>query len=132
MARPRAPHRSFRLFLPVLAVLLAALVLAAATLLVDEPSRVRHFAIVNRGDTPITVAVSSSADDGVQLLGTVDPASTHTVHDLSDQGPSWVFSFSSAGVDLGSIRMSRAALAHQGWRFVVPGAVFDQLSRTER
>ena len=90
----------------------------------------RHVAIVNRGETPITVAVSSSTDDGVQLLGTVEPASTHTVHDLFDQGSSWVFSFSSAGVDLGSIRVSRAALADQGWRFVVPAAVLDRLSRT--
>jgi hypothetical protein len=132
MARPRAPHRSFNLFLPVLAVLLTGLALAAATLIVDEPARVRHVAIVNRGDTPITVAVSSSADDGVQLLGTVDPASTHTVHDLVDQGSSWVFSFSSAGVDVGSIRVSRAALARQDWHLVVPAAVFDQLSRTGR
>ncbi len=130
IARPHAPQRSFRRFIPVLAILLAVLVLASATLLVAEPARVRHVAIVNRGETPITVAVSSSTDDGVQLLGTVEPASTHTVHDLFDQGSSWVFSFSSAGVDLGSVRVSRAALADQGWRFVVPAAVLDGLSRT--
>ena len=101
-------------------------------LLVTEPGRVRHVAIVNRGDIPITVAVSSGTDDGVQLLGTVEPASTHTVQDLFDQGSSWRFSFSSAGVDLGSVRASRAALADQGWRFVVPASVLDRLSRTAR
>ena len=81
--------------------------------------------VTSRSSTAAThrsaVTVSSSADDGVQLLGTVEPASTHTVHDLFDQGSTWVFSFSSAGVDLGSIRVSRAALARPGLALRRPG-----------
>ena len=116
------------MLVPVLVIIMSAVVLATATAVVREPTRVRHLDIVNRGDAAIAVTVHPADDDGVQLLGTIEPASTHSLRDLLDQGKTWVFSFSHAGTDLGSTRVARAALARDNWRLVIPDAVFDRMA----
>jgi hypothetical protein len=119
------------MLLPVLAIALSAVVLLTATAFVREPARVRRLTVVNRGDTAITVTVGPADDNGVQLLGTIEPASTHSLRDLPDQGSMWVFSFSYAGVDLGRTRVARAALARDGWRLVIPDVSRTDLSRPD-
>ena len=47
--------------------------------------------------------------------------------DVLDQGDDWIFGFSSGGIDGGSVRVSRAKLAADGWRLVVPEAVVARL-----
>jgi len=128
MVRPHAPQRSLRMLVPVLVIIMSAVVLATATAVVREPTRVRHLDIVNRGDAAIAVTVHPADDDGVQLLGTIEPASSHSLRDLLDQGKTWVFSFSHAGTELGSTRVPREALARDNWRLVIPDAVFDRMA----
>ena len=133
LARPTAPQRSFRSLLQPLAIVATALILAAATFLVDEPARVDQLSVVNRGTAGITVSVGpASGDGGRQLLGTVEADDRQEIDELVDQGEQWRFSFSSADVDLGSVTVPRAQLARDGWTYVIPASVLDQLSRSER
>jgi hypothetical protein len=133
VARPTAPQRSFRSLLQPIAIVATALVLAAATYLVDEPTRVDKLSLVNRGTAGITVSVApASGDGGRQLLGTVEADDRQEIDDLVDQGDQWTFSFSSADVDLGSVTVPRARLARSGWTYVIPASVLEQLGRTER
>jgi hypothetical protein len=133
VARPTAPQRSFRSLLQPLAIVATALALAAATFLVGEPARVDRLTLSNQGTSDVTVAVGSAAGDGGrQLLGTVAPDGRQEVDDLVDQGRQWQFSFSSAGIDLGTVTVARAELARDGWTFTIPAQVLDRLSRTGR
>ena len=68
-----------------------------------------------------------AGDDARLILATVPPTTTATNLDVLDQGDDWVFSFSSGGVDGGSLRVSRAKLAADGWRLVVPDSVIQRL-----
>ena len=130
MARPDAPQRSFRHLLPPIAVIATALVLASATFLVAEPDRVPNLTVVNRGDVAVTVDVGSGQRSGVLLLGTVEPRSAQISGDLLDQGSTWTFSFSAGNEDLGHVTVPRSVLARNNWRYVLPPAVLDRLSRT--
>jgi len=58
----------------------------------------------------------------------LQPTTSATNLDVLDQGDDWIFSFSSGGVDGGSMRVSRAKLADDGWRVVVPGSVIRRLA----
>jgi hypothetical protein len=116
------------MLVPTLVIIMSGIVLATATVIVREPTRVRHLDIVNRGDAAIGVTVHSVDDPGVQLLGTIEPASTHSLRDVLDQGSTWVFSFSYAGAGLGSARVTRDALARDNWRLVIPDAVFARMT----
>ena len=74
------------MLVPALVIIMSAVVLATATVIVREPTRVRHLDIVNRGDAAVAVTVRPADDDGVQLLGTIEPASSRSLRDVLDQG----------------------------------------------
>ena len=130
MTRPDAPQRSFRNLLPPLAILAAAIGLASATLLVTEPERVDQLTVVSRGDFAVNVAVSAGPGEGVLLLGTLEPGSSQTSREILDQGRTWRFSFSSGGESVGNVSVPRSTLARDDWRYLVPPAVFDRISRS--
>jgi hypothetical protein len=61
------------------------------------------------------------------VLPTVGANSTATSDDVLDQGDEWLFSFSSGGVDGGTLRVSRAKLAAGDWRVEIPESVVQRL-----
>ena len=55
------------------------------------------------------------------------PTTSATNLDVLDQGDEWIFTFSSGGIEGGSLRVSRAKLAADGWRVSVPESVIQRL-----
>lgn len=51
------------------------------------------------------------------------------MEELTDQGPQWVFGFSSGGIPAGELVTSRAQLVADGWVVTVPTEVAERLRR---
>ena len=68
-----------------------------------------------------------AADGNRLILATVPPDAVVPNLDVLEQGDEWIFGFSSGGVDGGSVRVSRAKLAADGWRLSIPDAVLARL-----
>jgi hypothetical protein len=83
--------------------------------------------VENRGPIPVNVDVRSTNAGSRLGLDTVPAGSAAANLDVLDQGDTWIFGFSSGGVDGGSMRVSRAKLAADGWRLVVPDDVVARL-----
>jgi hypothetical protein len=79
----------------------------------------------------VNVDVRTAPDADRLILPTVAAGNDATSQDVLDQGDDWVFGFSSGGVDGGTARVSRAKLAADGWRFVVPDAVIERLQNAQ-
>jgi hypothetical protein len=127
MARPHVPRRTFPplslIALVVVGVLLCALMIAA----LRAPKLVSRLTVTNPSSLDINVSVAPSTDGSRLLLATVPSGGSADNLDVLDQGDDWVFSFSSGGVDGGTIRESRAKLAADGWRLEIPQSVVDRL-----
>jgi hypothetical protein len=127
MARPHVPRRTFPP-LPIIAlVVVGALLCAAMAHALRDPDVVPRVTVENPSQLDINVSVRSSDDASRLILATVPPTTSAPNLDVLDQGDDWIFSFSSGGVDGGSIRLSRAKLAADDWRVVVPDSVVERL-----
>jgi hypothetical protein len=117
---PASPARAkpARALLPGLVALLAVYVLLAQSL--RMPTVVPHLAIVNPHDWRANVDVTDAGHHGwVRLLG-VERNGSRELHDVFDQGDTWVFRFSYGGVDGGEVALTRKDLAAAGWTVTVP------------
>jgi hypothetical protein len=85
----------------------------------------------NPSDLAVNVTVRPAGDQSGLVLATVPPTTTAQTLDVLDQGDEWVFSFSSGGIEGGTLRVSRAKLAADGWRVVVPESVIQRLRAGE-
>jgi hypothetical protein len=131
MARPHAPRRTFPPLPLIALVVIAALVCAAMAYALRDPDVISRVTIDNRSDVGVNVSVRPTNGSSALILGTVAPTTTATNHDVLDQGDEWIFSFSAGGVDGGTLRVSRAKLAADGWRVAIPESVVERLeSRT--
>ncbi len=127
MARPHVPRRTFPP-LPLIALLVVgALLCAVMTYALRDPEVVSRVTIDNPSTLDINVSVRSTSDSSRLILATVPPTTTATNLDVLDQGDDWIFSFSSGGVEGGTLRVSRAKLAADGWRVEIPDAVIQRL-----
>jgi hypothetical protein len=127
MARPHAPRRSVP-SLPVIALfVLGALLCTGMALALRDPKVVARVTVENRSSIPINVDVRGSADGGRLILATVPARGQASTLDVLDQGDRWIFGFSTGGADGGSFTVSRAKLAADGWRLVVPDDVVARL-----
>ena len=54
---------------------------------------------------------------------------SNVVDAVLEQGDEWIFGFSSGGVEGGSLRVSRAQLAADGWRLEIPDDVTARLQQ---
>ncbi len=102
-----------RRLLVVVTVALAAVTTACGG------GRTRTLTVVNDTDYEITVEVSAGSGDRTPL-DTLGPHSRDVSDEVADQGTTWVFHFSSAGVDAGSLRLTRPTLSNQDWTVRVP------------
>ena len=127
MARPHAPRRSLPNISVVVLFVLGALLCVGMALALQDPEIVPRVTVENRSTIPVNVDVRGSAAGSRLLLGTVPAGTTVSTLDVLEQGDDWIFGFSSGGVDGGSVHMSRAKLAADGWRLVVPEQVVDRL-----
>ena len=127
MARPHVPRRTTPSFTVIALVVVGALLCVAMAYALRDPDVVSRVTIVNRSSIDVNVSVRPSRDGARLILATVPPASTTNNLDVLDQGDEWIFAFSSGGIDGGSVRVSRAKLAADGWRLAVPEDVVARL-----
>jgi hypothetical protein len=92
-----------------------------------DPEIVPRVTVTNRSTLPINVDVRGTPSGSRLILDTVPPRGQMTNVDVLEQGDDWIFGFTSGGVDGGTVRMSRAKLAADGWRLAVPDAVIARL-----
>jgi len=127
MARPQSPRRTFPSLSIIALVVVGALLCAAMAYALRDPEVVPRVTVDNPSALEVNVSVRPANDPSRLLLATVPPTTTATNLDVLDQGDDWVFSFSSGGIDGGTLRVSRAKLAADGWRVVVPDSVIQRL-----
>jgi hypothetical protein len=128
MARPQSPRRTFPPISVIALVVVGVLLCAAMAYALRDPAVVSRVTVENPSQLDINVSVHPANDAARLILASVPPTTTATNLDVLDQGDDWVFSFSSGGVDGGSMRVSRAKLADDGWRVVVPESVIQRLA----
>jgi hypothetical protein len=127
MARPHVPRRTLPP-LPVIALVVAgALLVVGVAYALRDPDVVARVTVDNPSSLEVNVDVQPSSDGPHLALTVVTPESESTTRDVLDQGDDWVFSFSSGGVEGGTLHVSRAKLAADGWRVVVPEDVITRL-----
>jgi hypothetical protein len=124
---PQAPRRSLPPLSSLLLVATGALLCLGMTLALADPDVVSRVTVVNDSAIPVNVDVRPTDGGARLILDTVQPQSRASTHDVIDQGDRWIFSFSSGGVEGGSVEVSRAKLAADGWRVRIPDAVIGRL-----
>ena len=127
MTRPHVPRRTFPPISIIALVVVGVLLCATMVYALRDPDVVPSVTVENPSELDINVSVHPSDSDGRLILATVPPTSSATNLDVLDQGDDWVFTFSSSGVDGGSLRVPRAKLAADGWRVAVPVSVIRRL-----
>ncbi len=127
MARPQSPRRTFPPVTVIVLAIVGVLLCAAMAYALRDPEVVSKVTIENPSGLDVNVSVRPAHDDARLILATVSPNTSATTLDVLDQGDDWVFSFSSGGIDGGSLRVSRSKLADDGWRVVVPQSVIQRL-----
>jgi hypothetical protein len=126
------PNRSPRVRLVwivpvVVAIAVAVLVVNLST---ELPSR-ETLTVRNPTAAPVTVHVSG-ADGGVLGIGTIDPRSTLTFEEVSDQGSAWRFRLSVGPSDVADLRRTDDELAAARWRVTIPESAVAQLPEARR
>jgi hypothetical protein len=124
---PQAPRRSLPALSSVLLVAVGLLLAVGMTFALADADMVPRVTVVNNGSIPVNVEVRASDDGPGLILDTVQPGTRASTLDVVDQGDRWIFSFSSGGVEGGSMEVSRAKLAANGWRLSVPDEVIARL-----
>ena len=127
MARPHVPRRTFPPLPLIALVVVGALLCAAMAYELRDPDVVARLTMENPSQLDVNVSVQPSPSGSRLVLPTVGANSTATSNDVLDQGDEWLFSFSSGGVDGGTLRVSRAKLAAGDWRVEIPESVVQRL-----
>lgn len=128
--RPRQPARTSRLtrWTPLLIAIAIGAVVLPAFWGAFEPAPTVDLEIVNPTRRDIHVSARSQGDRNVVGIGTVAPAQTYRFREVVEHGDTWVFTFSSAGVVGGELRLSRQQLAERDWTLTIPMEVDRELA----
>jgi hypothetical protein len=104
-----------------------ALLCVGMALALRDPDIVPRVTVTNTSTLPVNVDVRGTPSGNRLILDTVPPGGRIANVDVLEQGDQWIFGFTSGGVDGGSVRVSRATLAADGWRLAVPDEVIARL-----
>jgi hypothetical protein len=127
MARPHAPRRSVPPVSVIILVVVGALLCVGMAFALRDPDVVPRVTVTNTSTLPVNVDVRGTPSGSRLILDTVPPGGRIDNVDVLDQGDQWIFGFTSDGVDGGSVRVSRAKLAADGWRLAIPDDVIARL-----
>ena len=127
MARPHAPRRSVPPVSVIVLFVVGALLCVGMAFALRDPDVVSRVTVINTSTLPVNVDVRGTASGNRLVLDTVPPGGRIANVDVLEQGDQWIFGFTSGGVDGGSVRVSRATLAADGWRLAVPDEVIARL-----
>jgi len=109
-----------RLAGPAALVVFVAVLFAVALDAIAAPPTVEQITIENRTSVPVEVALGSRDTSSVLWVAALAPGARTRVDDVTDPGPAWVVRAEHAGRELGELHRSRASLAEDGWRIVIP------------
>ncbi len=90
-------------------VVVGVLLCAAMAYALRDPDVVPSVTVDNPSELDVNVSVHPAGNDGSLILATVPPTGSATNLDVLDQGDDWVFTFSSGGIDGGSLRVPRGS-----------------------
>jgi hypothetical protein len=114
--------------LAIVPILAVALAIEGAQLL-DNPEFVSRVRIHNPSQLLVDVDATSADRDGWVAIAIARPSTTTSVREVIDQGKTWVFRFSSIGIDGGELVETRAQLERAHWTIVIPSDVILRLRR---
>ena len=126
------PNRSPRVRLVwivpvVVAIAVAVLLVNLSTAL---PAR-ETLSVRNPTNAPITIH-ATGPNGGWLGIGTVDPRSSTTFEEVSDQGGVWRFRLSVGPTEVADLRRTDGELAAAHWRLTIPEGVVDDLAESRR
>ena len=127
MARPHVPRRTFPPVPLIALIVIGALLCAAMAYALRDPEVVSRVTVDNPSQLEVNVSVRPADAPSRLLLATVPPTTSASNLDVLDQGDDWIFSFSSGGIEGGTLRLSRAKLAAADWRVTIPESVIQRL-----
>lgn len=123
--RPARPHA--QLPLVVAAVIASGLLLLQVSILLEAPARIDGLTLHNETDYHLNTTLRDSPDGSRLLLGQVTRNTTKTIRSVLDPGETFVFELSYAGVEAGTITVSRAALEANDWQLTIPAEQSEPL-----
>jgi hypothetical protein len=109
-----------------LAVAIAIVVVLAATAM-RGPKFVSSVTIDNPSPYVVTVDAAPANSSEYTELSAISPNTTTSVSQVVDQGGTWVFRVSSAGVNGGAFTISRSDLARADWKVTIPASIIAYL-----
>ena len=124
--RQRRARTSLAMILLVAAV---GATLVAAHVLVRGPRFVDRLTVRNPTASIVDITVTDEHGNGAVPVAALEPHSTTVVESVIDPGERWIIEFRISGKRVGALPVSRARLARDGWRVVVPDAVIEQIPR---
>ena len=127
MARPHAPRRSVPPVPVLILFVVGALLCVGMTFALRDPDVVARVTVTNTSTLAVNVDVRGTTSGNRLVLDTVPPGGRTANVDVLEQGDQWIFGFTSGGVDGGTVRVSRAKLAADGWRLAIPDDVIARL-----
>jgi hypothetical protein len=119
---PVRPKRSLSWVGPAIVILFAAVLMAGAARLVQEPDTVGKVRIVNPVDDVVDIDVREPGGPWLPL-GAVDPQSATTVYDVVDADGPWIVRFKVSDETRASVKLSHERLERARWRITVPTLV---------
>lgn len=105
----------------------ATTIVVGAMLSLDEPRFVDQVTVDNANQYQLEVELGEAGEAAVAHLGLVRRESGRLFEQVIDPGSEWVLRFSYAGVQAGSVTISRSELEVSGWRVAVPPSVGERL-----
>lgn len=93
---------------------------------VEPPSRVERIEIANPHQWMAMVDVTDARRTQELGLGAVDRTKSQSFEEVIDQGDTWIFRFSYAGVDV-ERAIPRDELERDGWKVTVPDEFAERL-----
>lgn len=87
------------------------------------PRFVPRLTLVNSTAYQVNVDATGASGGGWLDLGSVPREREVALSGIVDQGRTWTFRFSSAGIFAGEMTLSRSDLEHEGWRVNIPAGV---------
>lgn len=108
-----------------LGLLLLVVVSAGVFAACDDTSFIDRLLVVNQTEYPTRVEVRGE-QSGWLAIATVEAGDTNDVRQVIDQGTTWTFRFSYAGVRI-ETELTREQLERNGWEVEVPDGLSEAL-----
>ena len=126
-ARPAPAKRSTKIVVSAFGVIALLGLFVGLSRLVEGPDFVDRIKVDNPTPFELDTTITSGTHDGWTAIAPSEARTTTTVDDVVDQGSTWIFRFSRAGVNAGEVRVSRSDLERSGWTVRIPERLGDTL-----